>query len=98
MKLTHNQMDCLQKAKKYRKGNMQTKPFRRLYIDFCRDSYISGENFVQLVKGNNITTLHPTTKEKPIREYLKLFEDKILGKGTGDCASRREKDGNTNQP
>lgn len=77
---------------------MQTKPFRRLYMDFCRDSYVSGAEFIELVKGNKIPTLQPKTKEKPIREYLKLFEDKILGKGAIDKAQSGATDGNTNKP
>lgn len=80
MELTLNQIDCLNRAKRYKNSNMQTKPFRQLYIRFCKDGYISGADFIAKVKGNEITTLRNTNTKTPIIKYLNLFEGEILGK------------------
>jgi len=89
MKLSEHQYTCVEKAKRYRKGNMCTKPFRTLYIDACTDGYITGSDFVALVNDTNVRTLTPTAKEKPIRDYISTFERCVLGKGTSDRANRR---------
>lgn len=82
MPLTENQTSCLERARRYRKANMQTKPFRKLYIDFCRDGYAPADKFISLVnldEGKVIPLTQPI-KEQPIREYISLFESEVLGK------------------
>jgi len=96
MKLSEHQNTCVEKAKRYKKENMRTKPFRALYIDACTDGYIPGVAFVAMVENNNIRRLTRTTDDKPIRDYISSFERDVLGKGAVDRANRRKKDGNTN--
>ena len=95
---TKHQENCIAKARKYKKPSMSIKPFRKLYMEYCTDGYIYGNDFIELVKGHTLTTIKPLTKEKPILEYLYLFENKILGKGANKIAQSGATHGNTNKP
>jgi len=82
MVLTNNQQSCIERARRYRKSTMQTKPFRKLYIDFCRDGHIDADMFISLVTGNDVNVLpfNQPIKEKSIRDYISKFESDVLGK------------------
>jgi len=82
MVLTDNQRSCVQRARRYKNRNMQTKPFRKLYIDFCREGHIEADRFISLVtdKDFNVIQLNQPIKETPIRTYISQFESDVLGK------------------
>jgi hypothetical protein len=89
MKLTEHQYTCVEKAKRYRKRNMNTDPFRALYLDACIDSYMTALEFKAMVNETNVITMKPKTDDKPIRDYISSFERDVLGKGAEDRANRR---------
>jgi len=80
MKLSEHQYTCVKKAKRYKKRNMRTNPFRTLYIDACTDGYISSNDFVALVNESNVIQITKKTEKQPIRDYISSFEKDVLGK------------------
>ena len=82
MVLTDNQQSCIERARRYRKRTMQTKPFRKLYIDFCTEGHIGADKFISLVKEHegNVILFNQPIKEKSIREYISIIETDVLGK------------------
>ena len=82
MVLTDTQQSCIERARRYRNRTMQTKPFRKIYIDFCTEGHISADKFISLVKEQegNVIPFNQPIKEKSIREYISVFETDVLGK------------------
>jgi len=78
--MTNNQQSCIERAKRYNKCSMNTKPIRQLYIEFCTDGYIGAEEFISLVTGKPVVLRFHKPDEKPIREFISYFEKWVLGK------------------
>ena len=81
MKLTEYQLTCVEKAKRYKKRNMNNSFFRRLYINAGTDGYISAQEFTAMVNETNVIPITPKIDKQPIRDYIAYFEKWVLGKG-----------------
>jgi len=81
--------EILKKARAYKKRTFLTERFTRYYWDYCKHHDVSASEFINLVSGEKqdkkIIDLENYRHRKvnpagDIREFIKFYEDEIVGK------------------